>query len=85
MRAVFNLFDLSGKKYVEDNSFDVFTEVGQKEFVAFNPSQSQPVVIIDKTNLLADPVTLSKYVCRTYRLNDFYPLSDDEEDTQNRQ
>ena len=84
VRAICNLFDLSGKKYVEDNSFDVFTEIGQKEYVAFNPSQSQPVVIIDKVNLLADPATLCKYICRSFDLDDFYPTSDDEEDTQNR-
>ena len=86
MRAICNLFDLSGKKYVEDNSFDVFSEAGQKEFVAFNPSESQPVVIIDKVNLLADPATLCKYICRTYQLHDFYPMrEEEEEDVQIRQ
>ena len=28
VRAICNLLDLSGKAYVEDNSFDVFTETG---------------------------------------------------------
>ena len=40
VRAVCNLFDLSGKNYIEDTSFDVFTESGQKEFAAFNPAQT---------------------------------------------
>ena len=85
VRTVCNLLDLAGKSYIEDNSFDVFTETGQKEFAAFNPAQSQPVVIIEKTNLLADPSTLCKYICRKYSLNDFYPLGDDEDDVINRQ
>ena len=38
VRAICNLFDLSHRDYIEDNSFDVFTENGHKEFVAFNPS-----------------------------------------------
>ena len=84
MRAISNLFDLSGKKYTSDNSFDYFTEQGQKDFMAFNPSQSQPVVIIDKMNLLADPITLGKYICRAYQMQELYPMSDEEEETETR-
>ena len=40
VRAVCNLFDLAGKNYIEDNTFDIFTEEGSNEFTAFNPSQS---------------------------------------------
>ena len=53
--------------------------------MAFNPSQSQPVVIIDKMNLLADPITLGKYICRAYQMQELYPMSDEEEETETRQ
>ena len=53
--------------------------------MAFNPSQSQPVVIIDKMNLLADPITLGKYICRAYQMQELYPMSDEEEEAETRQ
>ena len=78
MRTICNAFDVSKQGYLVEPMQDIFTAEGQKDFVAFNPAKAMPVVIINKTNILADPATLCKHVCLKLGLKSLYPTGEDQ-------
>jgi glutathione S-transferase len=84
MRTVCNILDFSGIGYQDESQFDFFSETGWGEYSAFNPSQSQPMITINKQNVVADPATLIQYLCRTYKLEKVYPMKSDRVETRRR-
>ena len=75
MRVVCNIFDLAKKPYRVESAGDILTESGQKDELAFNPSRAMPVVVINDMKILADPATLIRHICRHFRMEALYPLS----------
>ena len=75
MRLICNIFDTVSRPYRVESAGDIFTAVGQKDEAAFNPARVQPIVVINDTKILADPVTLVKHVCRNFSLEQMYPLA----------
>jgi len=84
MRTVCNILEFSGIGYLDENQFDLFSETGWSDYSAFNPSQSQPMITINKQNVVADPATLIQYLCRTYKLEKVYPMKSGKEDSRRR-
>ena len=72
MRMICNLFDLTKRQY-SVTECDVFTAEGQKQYELVNAARSMPLVIVNKTNLMADPPTLAKYLCQYYSMESLYP------------
>ena len=72
---IVNLFDVAHRNYKIDSVGDIFTEQGQRDELSSNPSRAMPQVIIHGTKILADPATLVKYISRTFKMEQLYPLS----------
>ena len=70
-----NLFDIANRSYKVDSVGDIFTEQGQRDELSSNPSRAMPQVIMNGTKILADPATLVKHICRSFKMEQLYPLS----------
>ena len=68
MRMVCNIFDSAKRAYKVEQAFDIFTEAGQKDEAAFNPSRAMPIVMFNDNKILADPATLAKHICRHFSM-----------------
>ena len=71
-----NLLDLGNRKYTIEE-VDLFSQSGQKTFKSLNPSQSMPMIKIKDQILMADPVSLIKYLCKFYSMDGLYPDGDE--------
>ena len=76
MRMIVNLFDVANKSYKTDTVGDIFTEQGQRDELSSNPSRAMPQVLMNNMKILADPATLTKHICRTYKMEQLYPLAE---------
>lgn len=70
-----NLFDIANRSYKVDSIGDIFTEQGQRDELSGNPSRAMPQVLMNGNKILADPATLVKHICRTFKMEQLYPLS----------
>src|SRR6056300_1095717 len=75
-RTLTQAFDLAGKAYTEESKIDVFSESGLFDFNNLNPAMTGVCAYLDKEKVVADPVTLTKFMCRSFQMTDLYPTSD---------
>ena len=75
MRMICNLLDIGNRAYKVDSVGDIFTEQGQRDELSGNPSRAMPQVLINGTKILADPATLVRHICRSFQMEQLYPLS----------